>query len=150
LKSTGALAALSRPKLLPRLLLHHQSRCRLYVIRSKGGSVFRTAFAKDARERWHRWDPPSPAAPRLRRDRLDGTYATYGTSAIDGPPSFQGSFFLMDGASIRSSPESVQLHEVVPWGRSLDEYGRCSPSLRRICWDVCSAAAMGQLASMQS
>jgi hypothetical protein len=28
----------------------------------------------------------------------------------------------MDGEAIRSSPESVQLHEVVPWGRSLDEY----------------------------
>src|SRR4029077_13757894 len=63
---------------------------------------------------------------RLRKARgrggTDGTDATYGTRAIDGRPSFQGSFFLMDGEAIRSSPESVQLHEVVPWGRSLDEY----------------------------
>jgi hypothetical protein len=59
---------------------------------------------------------------RAGTDGTHGTYATYGTRAKDRPSSFQGSFFLMDGAAIRSSPESVQLHEVVPWGRSLDEY----------------------------
>jgi hypothetical protein len=56
----------------------------------------------------------------------------------------------MDGAAIRSSPESVQLHEVVPWGRSLDEYRAMFALSEGICRDVCSAAAMGQLASMQS
>src|SRR5260370_30292561 len=75
-------------------------------------------------QRGHRFPTGQVTKPRAGggTDGTNGTHETYGARAIDGPSSFQGSFFLMDGEAIRSSPESVRLHEVVPWGRSLDEY----------------------------